>query len=105
VAQESPRRLLALIKGLPSDAAVWREDQPGWTRQDEWSALTIEALDHWGPLIFVALGGEASKLPSPVRLFEHPDRPGTGKPKPKGKPRLATPADLEAYAKQKEGGG
>lgn len=96
--------MLALIKGLPSDAATWREDQPGWTRQDEWAALMIEALDHWGPMIFAALGGDMKKMPAPARLFEHPDRPEPEKPEPKGKPRLATPADLEAYAKQKEGG-
>jgi hypothetical protein len=45
------------------------------------------------------------KMPDPPRVFEHPDRPESEKkPEPKGKPRLATPADLEAYAKQKEGG-
>lgn len=43
------------------------------------------------------------KLPDPPRVFEHSERPGAEKPKPKGKPRLATAADLENYAKQKEG--
>jgi hypothetical protein len=93
-----------LIRGLPADAGTWCEEQPGWKQQDEWAAQTIEAIDYWGPLIFVALGGDAKKLPPPARLFDHPDRPGPEKPKPKGKPRLATPADIAAYAKQKEGG-
>ncbi len=83
------------------DAATWRQDQPEWTQRDEWAAQTVEAIYLATGLLFSA--HFKGKMPEPPRVFEHPDRAGGEKPKPKGKPRLATPADLEAYAKQKEG--
>jgi hypothetical protein len=99
--QEGPRRLLALINGLPSTAATWREDQPGWTQRDEWAAQTVEGIYLVAGLLFNA--HFKGQMPDAPRVFDNPDRPG-GEPKPKSKPRLATPADLEAYARQKEGG-
>jgi hypothetical protein len=74
----SPRRLCALVAGLRSykDTATYLQDRPDWTRQDEWSALTIEQLAHWLPLQVLALVGGKTKLPPPQPLFKHPDRPG-----------------------------
>jgi hypothetical protein len=71
----SKRRLWALARGLPKEAVVWVEDLPDWTRQDEFSARTIEALEHWGPMVFLALTRGKGKTVQPARLFEHPDRP------------------------------
>lgn len=90
-----------MIRGLPEEAATWRQDKPGWTREDEWSARVIESLEHWGPVLVMAMSGaKASQLPSPSRLFEHPDRPEPdekpqkAKAKKKGERRLATPQDI-----------
>jgi hypothetical protein len=96
---------LALINGLTPDAVTWVQDQPGWTQRDEWAAQSIEGVYLVASLIFQA--HFKGQMPEPPRFFEHPDRPGSKKRKPKAKGggRLATPADLEAYAKQKEGGG
>jgi hypothetical protein len=80
VAEESPRRLGALVAGLPSDAAVWREDVPAWTQEHELQANVVEAVDHWSRLIFsvlAVLGGNEwpgeDVLGPPIRI-EHPDR-------------------------------
>lgn len=88
----SPRRLWALVDGLPYDQAAFRreerrEDRQRWNSQDEWSARIIESLEHWGPLSVMALSGaQGSKIPHPQRLFDHPDRPepvgGKGASKP-----------------------
>jgi hypothetical protein len=95
--QDTPRRLLALIQGLPPDAATWREDTPNWSQQDELVASLIETTAAWGNQMVSALiavhGGKPQSI-EPVRI-EHPDRPMPEKPKPK-KRRLATPADVAA---------
>lgn len=36
--------------------------------------MTIEALAHWLPMLLIAWGWKANKLPSPARIFDHPDR-------------------------------
>jgi len=97
VAQGSLRRLNALVKGLPPEAAAFREDRPGWTQRDELQATAIEVTDAWGRQIVaavVAVQGGKVTLPEPLRV-EHPDRPKAEIAK-KQKPRLATPADVGA---------
>ena len=69
-----------LATHLPPEAAVWRQDTPDWTRQDEWAARTLESIEHWGPVLFMALTGGKGRAKPPVRIFDHPDRP---KEKPK----------------------
>jgi hypothetical protein len=61
---------------LPDEAATWRQDKPEWSSSDEWAAKTIESVEHWGALMFLALTYGKVKPSSPYRLFEHPDRPG-----------------------------
>jgi len=76
VGVDSPRRLLALIRGLPPEAAAFREDQPTWTQRDELLATLIEVTDAWGRQVvatLVALHGGKVRLPEPVRI-QHPER-------------------------------
>jgi hypothetical protein len=72
------RRLLALIAGLPEDAAVWRQDKPGWSQQDELLATVAEAIDAWGRQIVLAVQCGPLKrpqLPPALVDLQHPDRP------------------------------
>lgn len=95
------RRLLALIEGLPVDAAVWREDKPGWTQADELAALQIEMADMWGRILAMCLGAKSGKLPKPPQLT-HPDRVRL-----KEKPRVTTDqAEIAAFfSRHLKGGG
>lgn len=67
--------MLALVKGLPEDAAVWRPDKPGWTHQHELAALNIEIVDFWGRFNARLLGAKKEWLPPPPQIT-HPDRAG-----------------------------
>jgi hypothetical protein len=78
------RRMLALIKGLPDDAAVWRPDRTGWSQQDELAAMQIElhdqatrALVYWLQVVVQSQAPRfRARLPDPmVGPIEHPDRP------------------------------
>lgn len=69
------RRLLALIRGLPEDAAIWRQDKPRWTQEHELAAATVEALNHWLPILAAQWAAKGTKFPAPQRIFTHPDRP------------------------------
>jgi hypothetical protein len=76
VALDTPRRLLALIRGLPPDAATFRDEQPSWTQRDELLATLVEVTDAWGRQVvatLVALHGGKVRLPEPVRV-RHPER-------------------------------
>lgn len=42
VDEETPRRLWALIQGLPPEAAVWRDLPASWTSTHELLALLVE---------------------------------------------------------------
>lgn len=64
------RRLWVLVQGLPSNAAVWREDR--WTHQDEMLATLVELTDAWGLAVFTAVGGKLRGKHTPVRV----QRPG-----------------------------
>lgn len=66
------RRLWALVRGLPVDAAVWRDGRH-WTQQDELSAVAIERADVWGHRLTVASRAFKGKVPEMPRI-EHPDR-------------------------------
>lgn len=66
------RRLLALIEGLPADAAVWQDDHHGWTQAHELAALAVEVSDQWGRILAQAWG--LKKLPKPPEIT-HPGRP------------------------------
>lgn len=70
---EGVRRVLALVTGLPLEAAAWRADGPDWTRQDELLAVNAEVADAGFRAVFQALGGKARG--KPLRI-EHPARHG-----------------------------
>lgn len=75
------RRLWALVRGLPDDAVVWREEHEQaqqWTTQDELGALLIEVTDMWGRAIAQPHYKRGS-LPRPIRI----PRPGDGPPQRK----------------------
>lgn len=64
------RRLVVMLKGLPPDAAIWRDQQKGWTQQDEWFASLLELTDSWWRNLFTAFGKKPQGKPL------HVDRPG-----------------------------
>lgn len=83
------RRLWVLIKGLPDDSAVWRQDKPKWTQQDELLASVAEVVaaaeqrsTYWLQILAAGLGRVYSDMKPPrepppplLARFEHPDRP------------------------------
>lgn len=90
MAEEPARRFVAFLRGLPKEAAVWREEETGWTDRDELAAVQTEVLDFWGHVNAIALGVKASALPEPVRIV----RPGESDPEPEPAP----PTDPNAIA-------
>jgi len=76
-----------LIKGLPEDAAVWRQDKPGWTQQDELLATIAELqaeserrIVYWLQVVAAGHGriykDLTPEVPEPLLTrFDHPDRP------------------------------
>jgi hypothetical protein len=69
------RRLWALVQGLPTTAAVWRE-QTRWTQQHELTVALIHIVDMWGRINAQLQGAKPSKLPKPPQI----ERPGEEKP-------------------------
>lgn len=68
---ETPRRMTALIAGLPADAAVWGEERRAadeWTRQDELLAVFLESSDAWYRLLFKQLGGKIRPGAKPLTV-------------------------------------
>lgn len=80
---------MALIQGLPSEAAIYRDEQQGWSLQDELLAVSIEVTDMWGRAIvssIAAVNGQKAKLGKPVRI-DHPERSkAVEKPEPEPTP-------------------
>ncbi len=97
IAQETPRRLLVLIQGLPADAATWRPDTGGWTTQDELAAGTMELMDSWFRILALVGGAKKQQLPKQVEI----ERPERGGEKPQPKRRIETPDDLNRLLKGK----
>lgn len=93
----SPRRLLALVTGLPAGAAVWREERSSWSQQDELLATCIEVVDGWGRQLLQALvavhGGRLQGSSEPLRI-RHPDRPESESPAAKP---ATDPAQIAAF--------
>jgi len=87
---------------LPPDAAAFREDQPGWTQQDELLATLIEVSDAWGRQIvatLVALHGGKVRFPDPMRV-RHPDRPD---PEPPQRQITTDAAEIAAFFRTRVG--
>lgn len=88
------RRLLALINGLPVEAAVWRQDKPSWNQDHELLASLIETIDRWGRIQTDLACGKKVQVPAPVRVT-HPDRPEPAAPP---KPKVTTDiAEIAAF--------
>jgi hypothetical protein len=95
------RRLWALVRGLPVDAAVWR-DGKHWTQADELQAIAIERSDIWGHRLTVASRAFKGRVPEMPRI-EHPDR-RVASPE-RSKPRMSSRAEIHAFARAVGGGG
>ena len=67
------RRLWVLVKGLPADSALHRDEQPRWTIEHELLARNAELTSAWGRIVAMALGAKSQKLPK-AHEVEHPDR-------------------------------
>jgi hypothetical protein len=93
------RRLWALIRGLPVDAAV-RRDGKLWTQEMELHATALERADVWGHRLAVA--SRAFKKVPEMPKFEHPDRP---KPRPAepAERRMSTPQEIMAFMRKTGG--
>lgn len=66
------------------EAAVWRQDKPVWTNEDERAAQIVEAINWQGYEVLsglILMAGGKPSLPEPQRI-QHPDRPEPVKPKP-----------------------
>ena len=83
------------MRGLPEDAAVWRQDRRGWTQADELAASQIEITDLWGRILAVVLGAKPGKLPKPPTI-DHPGRRAPEAPKPTRKP-TTDPREIQAF--------
>ena len=70
---EGVRRVLALVTGLPLEAAVWRQERPQWTTEHELLATVAEVIDGDLRAVYGALGGRVRG--KPLRI-EHPGRGG-----------------------------
>lgn len=100
---DSPRRLHALVQGLPPEAATFRGDGPAWTQQDELLASAIEIVDAWGRQLLsalVAVHGGKVRLPEPVRI-KHADRAEA--PEPQKEKITTDPAEIAAFFAQRLG--
>jgi hypothetical protein len=88
------RRLWALVRGLPVDAAVWR-DGKHWTQRDELAAIGIERADIWGHRLTMASRAFKGRIPEMPQI-EHPDR-RSGVEVP-SRPRMSSRAEIRAFA-------
>jgi hypothetical protein len=93
------RRLWALVRGLPVDAAVWR-DGKHWTQADELQAIAIERSDIWGHRLTVALRAFKGRVPEMPRI-EHPDRRAQIEV---AKPQMSSREQIRAFARTVGGG-
>lgn len=71
------RRILALVKGLPEDAACNRRDGKVWTGMHELVAFQIELTDVWGRNLYALMykkfaGKKPEDFGEPLRI----PRPG-----------------------------
>lgn len=86
-----------MLGGLPAEAAVWREERPDWTQQDELLATCVEVVDSWGRQLLsalVAVHGGSLKDPSEPLRIRHPDRPEPDPPAPEA---TTDPAQIAAF--------
>lgn len=88
----SARRLWVLIKGLPTDAAVWREENI-WTLENELAASHLETTHALFRVVLSGLGGE--QIP-PLQI----ERPNIGydEPKEQRRERVVTTDSREIAA-------
>lgn len=87
------RRLWALVRGLPVDAAVWR-DGKRWTQADELAAIAIERADVWGHRLTVASRAFKGRIPEMPRI-EHPDRV-----REQPRSRMSSVAEVHAFVRK-----
>lgn len=90
----SARRLLALVAGLPPDAAVNRDGKQ-WTDDREFAARIVERVDYWGAKHAELLAMQAIAKPAdrrrfmealePSVRFGHPERGTAAAEKPNRK--------------------
>lgn len=72
------RRILALVHGLPMEAAVWREERPQWTTEHELLATAAEVSDAGFRAVFQALGGKPKGKPLQIEHQHRRPRKSTG---------------------------
>lgn len=91
--QSGCRRLWALVRGLPVDAALWRDGRR-WTQADELAAIAIERGDIWGHRLAVA--SRAFKRVPEMPPIEHPER-RPAEPE-LVRPRMSSRAEIRRFA-------
>ncbi len=91
----TPRRLWALTRSLPPDAA-WCRQGKRWTQQDELAAIAIERTDAWMRVLAIGQGRKPEKVP-PVAPIKHTDRATGGTAIPDVPARMSTRGEIAAF--------
>jgi len=92
----TPRRLWALTRSLPPDAA-WCRQGKRWSQQDELAAIAIERNDAWMRVLAIGQGRKVEKVP-PVAPIKHPDRTaGQQAANPDVPARMSTRGEIAAF--------
>lgn len=97
-AQMGARRLLALLRGLPDDAACKRDV---WTLRDEVAAKTLEAVDHWGRVHAMLFGDKRAQDRQPPVMVAAPSRATATQPR---KEPITDPRAIAAWLGTNMGG-
>jgi hypothetical protein len=91
------RRLVSLVRGLPSTSAVFRSAEASWTNETELAAMQVELTHSLLRTTLAINSKKGAQLPDPLRI----PRPwGTHK----GEKRGTSMAELRSILKQVKGG-
>jgi len=92
--------MLALVRGLPSDALVWANESSSWSMQLELSAVSVELLHAVCRLLMQQGGAKRARLPEPLRIPRPTDSTMTRRP---SRPSF-DPDKFTAYLQRLEAG-
>jgi hypothetical protein len=95
VSDDTPRRVYALVRGLPPDAATWRSDR--WTPEMETAVFAIERNDQWlRALLDALLNKKQIPIPGPLEINRPGEEPAPERKRVRPAAGLATLRQLAA---------
>jgi hypothetical protein len=71
---------LALVQGLPPEAATWRVDR--WTPAMDTAVFAVERADQWSRALYGLLAGKEHGVPGPLEITRPGDEPPESAAKP-----------------------